>query len=172
MRVAAGAVASFIIAFCGPAFGQAWVEFRPAGAGFRIEVPSEPQIKKEAIKTDAGPVPTTIAVAELGTTMAFVVMYSQYTEKQLAGRSSDQVLDGARDGSVKTRSLRNEQRLTMSGHPARRLIIDADNGMVFMSQIVLVGPQLIQAIFAGSAKGAENGAEAKRFVESFAIVDR
>jgi len=172
MRVAASLVAALMVAFCGLALAQSWVEYRPAGAGFRIEVPGEPQVSNEEIKTDVGLVPTTTAVVEIDTTMAFVVMHSSYTEKQLAGRSPERILNGARDGSVRGRTLRSEQQLTVGGHPARRLIIDDKDGFVFVSQVVLVGTQLNQAIFVSQTKGAEDSADAKRFIDSFAIVDR
>ena len=96
MRVAASLVAALMVAFCGLALAQSWVEYRPAGAGYRIEVPGEPQVSNEEIKTDVGLVPTTTAVVEIDTTMAFVVMHSSYTEKQLAGRSPERILNGAR----------------------------------------------------------------------------
>ena len=57
------------------------MEYRPAGAGFRVEMPGKAQISNEDIKTDVGQVPTTTAVVELGTTVAFVVMHSNYTEQ-------------------------------------------------------------------------------------------
>ena len=104
--------------------------------------------------------------------MAFVVMHSNYTEKQLAGRSPERILNGARDGSVRGRTLRSEHQLTVGGHPARRLIIDDKDGFVFVSQVILVGTQLNQAIFVSQTKGAEDSADAKRFIDSFAIVDR
>jgi hypothetical protein len=170
---AIGLVSAFIVAFCGLAFAeQAWVEYRPAGAGFRVEMPGQAQVTKEEIKTDVGPVPTTTAVVELGRSVAFVVMHSSYTEKQLTGRTQEIILDGARDGSARGKVLRSEQKLTIGGHPARRLIIDDKDGFVFVSQLVLVGSQLNQAIFVSQTKGAENSADAKRFIESLGGVDR
>ena len=65
---------------------------------------ARPQVSNEDIKTDVGLVPTTTAVVELGTTVAFVVMHSSYTEKQLTGRTPERILDGARDGSARGRS--------------------------------------------------------------------
>ena len=170
---ATGLVAAFIITFCGLALAeQAWQEYRPAGAGFRIEMPGKAQVSNEDIKTDVGLVPTSTAVVELGTSVAFVVMHSNYTEQQLTGRTQERILDGARDGSARGKVLRSEQKLTVGGHPARRLIIDDKDGFVFLSQIVLVGAQLNQAIFVSREKGAENSADAKRFIDSFAVVDR
>jgi len=52
------------------------------------------------------------------------------------------------------------------------LILDDKDGFVFLSQIVLVGTQLNQAIFVSKTKGAEESADAKRFIDSFAVVDR
>jgi hypothetical protein len=172
MRATASLVAAFIITCCGLAFAQSWQEYRPADAGFRVEMPGKPQITNEDVKTDVGAVKTTTAVVELGVSVAFVVMHSNYTEKQLSGRTQERILDGARDGSSRGKILRSEQKLTIGGHPARRLIIDDKDGFVFVSQIVLVGSQLNQAIFVSRTKGAEDSADAKRFIESFAVVDR
>jgi hypothetical protein len=173
VRATASLVAAFIITCCGLALAeQAWLEYRPAGAGFRVEMPGKAQVSKEDIKTDVGQVPTTTAVVEVGTSVAFVVMHSNYTDKQLTGRTPERILNGARDGSARGKILRSEQQLTVGGHPARRLIIDDKAGFVFLSQIVLVGTQLNQAIFVSQTKGAEDSADAKRFIESFAVVDR
>src|SRR5262245_46835182 len=125
-------VAALVVAFGGLAFAQSWVEYRPAGAGFRIEMPGNAQVSKEEIKTDVGLVPTTTAVVEVDTSVAFVVMHSNYTEKQLAGRTPERILNGARDGSARGKILRSEQKLTVGGHPARRLILDDKDGFVFL----------------------------------------
>jgi hypothetical protein len=173
MRAATSLVTAFILAFGGLALAQTWVEYRPAGAGFRIEMPGKAKVNNEAVKTDVGMVPSTTAVVEVGTSVAYVVMHSSYPDKVLAERTPERILDGVRDGSVKGKVLRSEQKLTVGGYPARRLIIDDNKeGFVFLSLIVLVGPQLNQAIFVSQTKGAEASADAKRFVDSFAIVDR
>ena len=59
-----------IVAFAAiPAGNQAlaqWVEHKPAGIGYRIEMPAAPQIQSRDIPTAVGPIKTTMALVDRG----------------------------------------------------------------------------------------------------------
>jgi hypothetical protein len=163
-----------IVAFAAiPAGNQAlaqWVEHKPAGIGYRIEMPAAPQIQSRDIPTAVGPIKTTMALVDRGP-IGFIVSHNDYPKEALEGKSPDALLDGIRSGQVGSHTLRDEQRITMSGHPARHIVIDTAQGQVIVSRIVVVEARLFQAVYVGP-KGTEDSDDAKRFINSFQLVDR
>jgi hypothetical protein len=171
MRTRASLVAAFVVALCGVAFAQTWLEYRPPGGGYRVEFPEQPKSSVKKADTPAGPIEVTQVLLDRGS-IAFLISVNDYPQQIVAKLSVEQVLDGVRDGQISAgATLRNEQKLTMGNQPARRLILDRPDGLSFFSQIVFAGTRLFQAIYAGP-KGTESGEDAVKFINSFALVDR
>lgn len=166
----ARAVAILALALTGPASAQSWAEYRPAGVGYRIEMPGTPQVSSEDVSTALGPIKNTTALIDKGS-VAFLVSHNDYPKDAMARSTPDKLLDGVRDGHVgKEGKLISEQRLTMNKSPARRMLIQKGDQIVF-SQIALGGVRLYQAVYVGPL-GTEKDADVKRFLDSFAIVAR
>ena len=153
-----------------PAFAQDWAEYKPAGAGYRVEMPGAPKITVKDAPTAIGPIKTTLAIIERGT-VAFIVGHNDYPPQAIAGRPLDEVLDGIVQGQVGRNTLRDKQTITISERPGRAAIIDTPQGQVIVSRAVMVETRLYQAIYVGP-KGSETGEDAKRFLDSFALVER
>ncbi len=133
-------------------------------------MPGTPEVTTSPVQTTWGQIPTTMAVIDNGP-IGFIVSHNDYPESELAQRSANSILDAVRDGQVgKENKLISEQRLTMNKYLARRILIQ-EGDQIIVSQIVLAGQRLYQAIYVGPP-GTENGADAKRFIDSFAIVAR
>ena len=114
----------------GTAMAQQWIEHRPAGGGYRVEMPGRPQVSTRVIQHEAGPLTLTEADVELGDSF-FTVSYVDMPVDKMKTFSADKLLDGARDGTVagmtidgNKAALRHEDRLTVSGYPARHLVIE------------------------------------------------
>lgn len=161
------ALAAFVAA---PAQAQNWVEHKPAGIGYRIEMPAAPQIQARDVPTAIGPIKTTMAVVDRGS-IAYIVSHNDYPAAAIQGKSPDDLLDGIRNGQVGTHQLRSEQKIDMGGRPARHLVIETAQGQVILSRIVMVEARLFQAIYVGP-RGTDAGEAAQRFINSFALVDR
>ena len=149
---------------------QQWVEHRPAGAGYRIEFPRTPNVSSQDVPTDVGVVKLYHATVEVGQTMAFVALHNVFP----AGSVKDPkaALDRGRDGALRagTRKLVEERRMTVSGAPATRLVIEeTTQGLVLIALIVVSGDNMYQAIFV-SPKGGENSPDGQRFLSSLALV--
>lgn len=153
-----------------PAFAQDWAEYKPAGVGYRVEMPGAPKITVQDAPTAIGPIKTTLAIVERGGT-AFIVGHNDYPAQAIAGRSVEDVLDGVVRGQAGANTLRDLQKVTISERPGRSAIIDTAQGQVIVSRAVMVEIRLYQAIYVGP-KGSETGEDAKRFLESFALVER
>ena len=150
-----------------PAFAQ-WVEHKPDGVGYRIEMPQAPQITSRDVVTAVGPIKTTMALVDRGA-IGFVVSHNDYPAAALAGKSPDELLDGIKTGQVGAHKLRSEEKIALGGRPARHVVIDTAQGQVIVSRFVMVENRLLQAVYVGP-KGTEDGDDAKRFINSFQLV--
>ncbi len=151
------------------ALAQNWVEHKPDGIGYRIEMPSAPKIQSRDVPTQIGPIKTTMALVDRGR-IAFIVSHNDYPADAIKATPKEQLLDGIRNGQVGVHKLRTEERITLSGQPARHIVIDTAQGQVVVSRIVMVEARLFQALYVGP-KGSEDGDDAKRFFASFQLVN-
>ena len=156
-----------------------WMEYRPAGEGFRVEMPAKPEVASQELYTALGPVKQIVAKIEFVDRM-FAVSYVDIPEDK-SGREvpdAEKRLDGARDGAVKNTSasvgskatLRSEKRMNVGGYPAREIIVDvAAVNLVNVMRIVIVKNR---AYFLGftSFAGAEGKSEVSRFLDSFVVL--
>jgi hypothetical protein len=152
---------------------QQWVEHRPAGAGYRIEFPGRPTVESQEVDTGAGKITVHIAKVNIGKDVELVAMHNSYPKGTL-GDPTDSLARG-RDSVVNlspSRKLRSEQNLSVSGAPAKRIIVDdSDGDEVIIDLMVVSGDNFYQAII-GSPKGSENSPDVQRFLSSFALVAR
>jgi hypothetical protein len=144
-----------------PAHAQTWDEYRPAGIGFRIEMPGKPKLETQ--KTKAG---NTAYQAIVGfRDMTFLAIYGTKDEK--SPLDTNTLLDAVVKGMTEGKTVLSSKTDMIGGYPARRILIeDADKDKI-EARIVLADNRLIQALFVGPA-GNPLG---RRFLDSFAIVD-
>ena len=157
-----------------PASAQKWVEYKPQGAGFRLEFPQAPTIVRSDSKTGSGVRPMELANFESRRNGVSLTFMTALPERPTGFTDGDPqaVLDRVRDDTVSwvNGRLREEKRITVDGQPARRSVIDIpeDNKVCVLLQ-VLRGDQLYKAIAVVSA-GQENGADTQRFIDSFNLL--
>ena len=161
-------VVALAVPVAAPAHAQ-WVEHKPDGIGYSIEMPAAPQITSRDIPTQIGPIKATMALVDRGR-IAFIVSHNDYPADAIKATPKDQLLDGIRNGQVGAHKLRGEEKITISGQPGRHIVIDTAQGQVIVSRIVMVEARLFQALYVGP-KGSEDGDDAKRFMASFKLVN-
>jgi len=169
LRVAA-LLAVVTVSLAAPALAQDWIEHKPDGVGYRVEMPGTPKITSQDVPTAVGTIKTTIATIDR-TAIAYMASHNDYPPQVVAGRQPEEVLDGIVRGQVGQHTLREEQKVTISQRPARHVVIDTAQGQVIVIRAVLVETRLFQVLYVGP-KGSEAGADPKRFLESFALVER
>lgn len=143
-----------------------WLEHRAAAEGYRAEFPSRPEASQQEVQTPIGPVRLSMRTATWSG-LSFLTVYNAYPNDVAPERR----LDGARDGAVRNVRgiLREERVLTVSGAPARRIIVDVpQQQMVAVQLLVVRNNRLYQAIVVGPV-GTEASAHAARFINSFAL---
>jgi hypothetical protein len=159
-----------LLAFAGVASAQQWVDYRPAGLGYRVEFPGMPAASETDAATAVGQIHSSTATLESGGKV-FLVMRTIYPSA-VAGASPRKVMTSARDGLVGGGKLRDTKDLSINNLPARRLIIDrADTGRIMVVLQVMSGTWLYQAICL-ARPGEEAAPDIERFLGSFALVPR
>ena len=148
---------------------QTWSEYRPAGAGFALEMPGQWTTDVTNIDTAVGTVKGYSATVEAGG-RGYMSMYIPYPPDQVHSRPIEGMLDGARDGAVANvhGHLRSEERITVNNHPGRQIVIDTKD-MVLVQRFFVLDATLVQAIVGGHA-GVENEPDTIRFLQSLRVV--
>ena len=140
-----------------------WTEYRIAGGDYRIEFPAPP---KEEVRKPPSGIPTYSASLTPDANTYFSVTANAIVSSMLS-KPTEMLLDLARNGQVRGTkgTLREEDRLTVGGAPARRLIIDSWPFVLYVL-LVVKGDQLYQALYV-AASGHENQADMLHFLGSF-----
>ncbi len=162
-------VASVAFFWVSWASAQTWIEYRPPGAGFRVEFPGTPKIVTEEEKLRSGKsLRLTAASVDIGGSTTFMAMHDAYPPGSIAG-DREKLLDGARDRAVGANTLRSEKRLMIGGVPARQVVIDLPNNQGVATILFLIaGDQLVRMICV-VPRGDENSPAVQRFFASFAL---
>jgi hypothetical protein len=150
-----------------------WIEYRPPGIGFRVELPGEPKRSEKDIQTRVGPIRMHMAEASAGDDVVFMAIHSSYPPGVLSP-DRQAVLDSGRNGGVANvkGKLRSEERITGGGMPGRKIVIDIPQSQqASVAIFVLSGNDLYQAVTVVPA-GQEDSTDVRRFIDSFALVPR
>jgi hypothetical protein len=140
---------------------QSWEEYRPAGIGFRIEMPGKPKLETQ--KTKVGNTAYR-AIATYRDT-AFLAIYGDKYEKKADDREA--LLETVVKSFTEGKKVLSSKKEMIGGYPARRVVLEDDDKDKFEARIVIADDRLIQAIFSGPAGNALG----RRFLDSLAVVD-
>ncbi len=150
-------------------FAQSWIQYRPAGGGYQIEMPDTPTVQTEDLKiADGRTVPQIRAIIDKRRT-AYIMSYLDYPDDIVQGASPETLLKRMRDGMTQMARVRRDVAITISGVPGRELIGIDKNGIQFVMRAALSGNRLFQMVVAG-ADGIEAQPDTMRFLESFSLV--
>lgn len=156
-----------------PASAQQWAEYRPQGAGFRIEFPAAPDIESEDIPSSVGPLRMTSAEFLVPDEALFMVADTAYPAS-VVGSDPEAVLDGALEGFLEKAkaNLREEIRLTIDGKPARRVTVEAPKGDLLGTGLLVLSGDHLYIVMALVPNGQENSEKVQLFLKSFALLPR
>jgi hypothetical protein len=150
---------------------QQWQEIRPVGAGYRIEFPEFPKTNWKDLPSEYGMVPVLTSLFSRSDGVDFVAMYSKFPAGSISDNTQTE-LDKLRNSSVLAvrGELRSEVTLSVSGAPARRIVVGFHDGEAIATVLfVLNGTGLYQAICI-APRGKEDDPDILRFIDSFALV--
>jgi hypothetical protein len=159
-----------LLVFPARAAAQTWVEHRPPGVGFALDMPSGWNAKVDDVKHEVGNLKAYIVTVGAGG-LYYLSMYVRFPPDRVRGVSLKSMLDGARNGAVANvhGRLRSEEQVTVGKFTGRQIIIDGPNNIVGVQKFFMLDATLVQAVVVGLA-GVDTDPNAKRFLQSLRIV--
>ena len=129
-----------------------WKTVRPEGGAFTCEMPGEPKRTSQKVPTPAGTIDVVAYMLE-GPTGTYVVSATPIPRNAPA-LSTQQRLDGARDGAVKgvNGTLISEKQIKLDNNPGRELLVKGPQGVFLHQRTFLINNQLVQAVAVSQSK--------------------
>lgn len=166
-------VAWFVAAFLllgDAASAQSWIEYKPDGGRYRVEMPGAPKVATVAIPTGGGSTtPMTEASVTTQARVAYVASYVDYANSVTKGAAPDVILDQVRNGSAAGNTYRDEKKLQLGRSTGREYMVVQANGNVAVTRIYWVRGRLYQLVVEGRS-GIEKQPDTRRFLESFDLI--
>jgi hypothetical protein len=125
MRFALAAIALTLVTLVPAAApAQSWEEYRPAGIGFRIEMPGKPKLETQ--KTKAGN--TAYHAVATYRDMAFLTIYGDTYQKKSDDREA--LLETVVNSFTEGKKVLSSKKEMIGGYPARRVVLEDGQGQV------------------------------------------
>lgn len=159
MKMMVALLVGLVAAYAAPSQAQTWSELRPAGEGFRAEMPGTPKITKTPNGSDI------VFAAELGDgdPAFYYLTYTQYA----------QPLDSPAAVFARIRAvehpLEGERDISVGGHPGREYVMQS-KGTWMIKRMVVVRNRLYQVIVGSNDKAVVKSRDARRFLDSFNLI--
>jgi hypothetical protein len=161
-----GPTSSRICATSASADTSTWTAFAPAGEGFSVLLPGQPEAQASTIDTEAGQISLTIWNCVSSSGWAMVVMRARGTFEG----APDPIFDSALQlmASQSNATIQSQAPVTVGGRPGRAFVMTGQD--LYMSgQLVLAGDDLYGAYFASPSSADESLARA--FLATFSLTD-
>ncbi|MCA0246298.1 MAG: hypothetical protein LCH93_06730 [Proteobacteria bacterium] len=146
-----------------------WIEYKPNGGRYRVEMPAIPKTGTVSVPTGAG---TTVPMMEATTVVdgvAYVASYVDYPASVTRNAAADAILTQVRNGAAAGNSWRDEKKLQLGRSEGRQFTVVQAGGNVSVARIYWVRGRLYQLVVEGPP-GIEQAADTRRFLESFNLV--
>lgn len=146
-----------------------WKTYTYSSDGFSASFPSEPQMQKQSVPTDAGAFELRAYLATPGSAALYIGVCDYGSA--LAGQDQQTVLTGAKNGAIKNvkAHIVTESKVTLGTYPGVGFEAESDS-MHFSVRIYLVGTTLYQVLTA--APLTDRYADSTRFMDSFQLIPR
>jgi len=146
-----------------------WIEYKPDGGRYRVEMPAIPKTATVPVPTGGG---ATVPMAEATAVVdrvAYVASYVDYPASVTKNAAADVILTQVRNGSAAGNTWRDEKKLQLGRSEGREYTVVQANGNVAVTRVYWVRGRLYQLVVDGKA-GVETRPDTRRFLESFNLV--
>jgi hypothetical protein len=164
-----------LLAACGTAAllpvaarAQGWLEYKPEGGRFRVDLPALPKIAIVQMPIGNGnTVPMTEATAVVSR-VAYIASYVDYPATVTKGAAADVILNTVRNGAAAGGSYRDEKKLQIGRVEGREFTVVQNDGNVAVTRIYWSRGRLFQLVVDGKA-GIETQSATRHFLDSFTL---
>jgi len=148
---------------------QEWKTYSYPADGFSASFPSEPELQKNDIPTDAGSFELRSYIAQVGSAAVFVGVCDYGSSVE--GRAPDTVLQGAKNGALEKSSahLLREKKITLGIYQGLEFESESDSAH-FYARIYIVGTTLYQTLVVAPIN--QPYGSSTRFLDSFQLIAR
>ena len=151
------------------AAAQAWMEYKPEGGRFRVDLPALPKIAIVQVPIGNGnTVPMTEATSVVSR-VAYIASYVDYPPAVTKSAAADVILSHVRNSAAAGNTYRDETKLLIGRVEGREFTVVQGSGNVAVTRIYWSRGRLFQLVVDGKA-GIENQPATRQFLESFALV--
>jgi hypothetical protein len=148
---------------------QGWMEYKPEGGRFKVELPALPRIAIVQVPIGNGnTVPMTEATSMVSR-VAYIASYVDYPSAVTKGAAADVILTKVRDGAAAGGSYREERKLQLGRVEGREYTVVQGNGNVAVTRTYWSRGRLFTLVVDGRA-GIETQSATRQFLDSFALV--
>ena len=146
-----------------------WKTYRYPSDGFSISMPSQPELSKQSVPTDAGTFELRAYLSEDGDSALYVGVcdYGQVAE----GKDPNAILEGAKNGAIENvhGHILSAEKITLGIYPGMKFEGENDK-FHFSARIYLVGTTLYQTLIAMPISERYSGTQ--QFMDSFQLIAR
>ena len=146
-----------------------WKTYRYPADGISISMPSEPELSKSNVPTDAGSFELRAYLSEEGDSALYVGVcdYGQVA----AGKDPNAILEGAKNGAIENVHARllSSEKITLGIYPGMKFEGENDK-FHFSARVYLVGTTLYQTLIAMPI--SQHYAGTQQFMDSFQLIAR
>jgi hypothetical protein len=150
-----------------------WETFSSKSGKYSISLPSKPMETDKKIDSAAGELTIYMALVAPNNDLAYLVTYNDYPDAALAGAEKDAMLDGVRDGNVKSfgGKVASEKKITLGKekYPGREILLEKPGETaVYRARMYLVNNRLYQVVIV-STKDVATNKDTDNYFESFKL---
>jgi hypothetical protein len=146
-----------------------WIEYKPNGGRYRVEMPAIPKAGTVAVPTGAGTTVPMMEATAVVDRVAYVASYVDYPASVTKNAAADVILTQVRNGSAAGNTWRDEKKLQLGRSEGREYTVVQASGNVAITRIYWVRSRLYQLVVEGKP-GVEQAPDTRRFLESFNLV--
>jgi hypothetical protein len=142
-----------------------WTQIQPPGAGFRIEFPGKPAIKKDTLPSRVGPAPHLEAKLTHATGQ-----YSVELTEYASASPPEAVLDLFVNAMAKAGHVGVQTPMKIGADIARRFEVEMNDGQTVATMLVVTDGTRVYQLLCVTLKGKEHSTNVTHFINSFALV--
>ena len=160
---------ALLIVGCGE---KSWSEYASDDGRFSVLMPGSPDEQTQAISTPVGSIDLHIFMVEKPD-IAYMVAYSDYPQVVVEKATTDEVLEGARNGALAKIQgrLLSEDVISYDEHSGREIEFTAMDGIGLGRAVILLADNRLYQVLAVGAKDSFPKNDVKRFIDSFEMWD-
>ncbi len=149
----------------------------PGAGGYKVETdeyslvfPGEPTKESSVVPTDVGDITMFTLMYEKSVDEVYMLAYSDYPVEDVSEADSESLLDGGKDGALKSLGIsgtETNEEIEISGHPGIRFT--GNNGQFYVNYIMVLAENRLYQVAILRDGSYASSKKTKKFFKSFKL---